>query len=185
MHARYGDPGAWGRGRWLAILELVAVTRLATDHHERQPPGLRRIEVAVTRPSYAAVDEYIATFPEDVQVTLGKVRGAIRKAAPQATESISYGIAAYHQHGRLIYFAAFKNHYSLYPATQLLKDVFADQLAPYEVDTGTIRFPYGKPVPVRLITALTKHRLQENIDAEAAKAAAKATKKAEARKPLK
>lgn len=137
----------------------------------------------MARTSYSTVDEYIAAFPEDVRVTLDKVRGAIRKAAPQATESISYGIAAYHQHGRLIYFAAFKHHYSLYPATQLLKDAFADQLAPYEVDTGTIRFPYDKPVPVRLITALTKHRLQENLDAEAAKAAAKAMRKADPRKP--
>ena len=135
----------------------------------------------MARPSYATVDDYIATFPEDVQAVLVKVRGAIRKAAPQATESISYGIAAYHQHGRLIYFAAFTGHYSLYPATQLLKDAFAEQLAPYEADTGTIRFPYGKPGPVRLISALVKHRLRENIEAEAAKAAAKAAKKPAAR----
>ena len=127
--------------------------------------------------TYTTVDEYIATFPADVQAVLDKVRATIRKAAPEAEESISYRIAGYKFHGRLIYFAAFKDHYSLLPATQLLKDAFAEQLKPYAVDTGTIRFRYGKPVPVRLIGALVKHRVQENLDAEAAKAAAKAAKK--------
>lgn len=134
--------------------------------------------------TYTTVDEYIATFPDDVQAVLAKVRATIRKAVPDAEESISYRIAGYRYHGRLIYFAAFKDHYSLYPATQLLKDAFAEQLRPYEVDTGTIRFRYGRPVPVRLIAALVKHRAQENLDAEAAKAAAKAAKKpATSRRP--
>lgn len=131
--------------------------------------------------TYTTVDEYIATFPEEVQAVLDKVRATIRKAVPEAEESISYRIAGYRFHGRLIYFAAFKDHYSLYPATQLLKDAFEEQLRPYEVDTGTIRFRYGKAVPVRLIAALVKHRAQENLDAEAAKAAAKASKKAPAK----
>ena len=126
---------------------------------------------------FKTVDEYIATFPEEVQAVLAKVRGAIRKAVPQAEESISYRIAAYKFHGRLIYFAAFRGHYSLYPATQLLKDAFEEQLAPYDVAKGTIRFSYDKPVPVRLIGALVKHRAQENLEAEAAKAAAKAANK--------
>lgn len=126
---------------------------------------------------YTTVDEYIATFPKEVQAVLEKVRATIRKAVPDAEESISYRIAAYRFHGRLIYFAAFQNHYSLYPATQLLNDAFEQQLTPYEVSKGTIRFPYGRPVPVRLIGALAKHRAAENLEAEAAKAAVIAAKK--------
>lgn len=132
---------------------------------------------------YTTVDEYIATFPAPVQALLEKVRATIRRAVPDAEESISYRIAAYHFHGRLIYFAAFPHHYSLYPATQLLKDAFADQLAPYELSKGTIRFPLDRPVPVRLIAALVKHRVAENLEAEAAKAAAQAAKKAAKKRP--
>ena len=133
--------------------------------------------------AYTTVDEYIATFPAPVQAILEKVRATIRKAVPDAEESISYRIAAYRFHGRLIYFAAFQNHYSLYPATQLLKDAFEEELAPYEVSKGAIRFPYGRPVPVRLIGALVKHRAAENLEAEAAKAAAKAAKEATKKQP--
>jgi len=131
--------------------------------------------------NYQTVDEYIATFPKDIQAILQKVRATIRKAVPDAEESISDRIAAYRFHGRLIYFAAFQNHYSLYPATQLLKDAFEEQLATDEVSKGTIRFRYDRPVPVRLIGAMVKHRAAENIEAADAKAAAKAVRRPAAR----
>lgn len=105
------------------------------------------------------VDEYIAGQPETARGKLTQVRNAIRKAAPDAVESISYQIPAYKLSGRpLIYFAGWKNHYSLYPAGRELVEAFREELAPYEVEKGTIRFPLTGRVPVKLITAITKFR---------------------------
>ncbi len=131
--------------------------------------------------AFTTVDEYIASFPEDVQAVLEKVRGTIRKAAPQAEEGIGYQMPAYRLHGPLLYFAAWKDHWALYPANGTLVEAFAEELKPYEVAKGTIKFPYGRPVPVRLIRAIVKHRVAENIEAAAAKAAAKAARKPAAR----
>ena len=138
----------------------------------------------MAKTDFKTVDEYVATFPEDTQAILNKVRGAIRKGAPGADEVISYQIGAFTQHGAIFHFAGWKQHYSLYPWTQSLLDTFGADLAPYEVsEKGTLRFPLDQPVPVRLITAMTKHRVRENIEAEAAKAAAKtASKKPVAKK---
>jgi uncharacterized protein YdhG (YjbR/CyaY superfamily) len=109
-----------------------------------------------------SVDEYLATFPEGVQATLRRVRSTIRKALPGAEEAISYQIPTYRMHGGyVIYFAGWKQHYSLYPATGHLVAAFKDELAPYEVSKGTIRFPLSRPVPVRLIERLAKFLAKE------------------------
>lgn len=126
---------------------------------------------------FATVDEYIASFPEDVQAVLEKVRETIRKAAPEAEERIGYQMPAYRLHGALVYFAAWKDHWALYPANGSLVEAFAEELKPYEVAKGTIKFPYGRPVPVRLVRAIVKHRVAENIEAAAAKTAAKTARK--------
>ena len=106
---------------------------------------------------FQSVDEYIATHPEDVRATLQRVRSTIRKAVPGAEEVISYQIPAYKLHGRcVIYFAGWKEHYSLYPASDRLVAAFKDGLAPYRVSKGTIRFPLTRPVPVTLIEGVAK-----------------------------
>jgi uncharacterized protein YdhG (YjbR/CyaY superfamily) len=106
---------------------------------------------------FKSVDEYIATHPAVVQTILQRVRGAIRKAVPGAEETISYEIPTYKLHGGyVVYFAAWKAHYSLYPASARLVEAFETDLAPYEVNKGTIRFPLSKPVPVRLIAGIAK-----------------------------
>jgi len=111
---------------------------------------------------FKSVDQYIATFPEDVQAILQRVRRTIRKAVPTADEVISYQIPAYKLRGaRVIYFAGWKEHYSLYPATDLLIKAFKEEIAPYKVSKGTIRFPLSKPVPVKLIERLAKFRAKE------------------------
>ena len=111
---------------------------------------------------FKSVDEYIATFPEGVQAILRRVRGAIRKALPGAEEAISYQIPTYKLHGGyVVYFAGWKQHYSLYPATGRLVAAFEDDLAPYEVSKGTIRFPLSQPVPVKLIERIAKFRAKE------------------------
>jgi uncharacterized protein YdhG (YjbR/CyaY superfamily) len=116
----------------------------------------------MAKTDFGSVDDYIATHPADVQAVLQRVRGAIRKALPDAEEVISYQIAAYKLRGvAVIYFAGWKRHYSLYPASEGLVEEFKDDLAPYEVDKGTIRFPLSQPVPVTLIERIARFRANE------------------------
>ena len=116
----------------------------------------------MAKTDFKSVDEYIATHPEDVQAILQRVRSTIRKALPDAEEVISYQIPAYKlRGGPVLYFAGWKRHYSLYPATARVVAVFKDDLAPYEVHRGTIRFPLSQPVPGRLIERIAKARAKE------------------------
>jgi uncharacterized protein YdhG (YjbR/CyaY superfamily) len=127
----------------------------------------------LARANFESVDEYIATHPADVQVILQRVRSAIRKAVPAAEEAISYGIPTYRLSGRYaVYFAGWKQHYSLYPATDHLVAAFKDDLAPYEVRKGTIRFPLVDPVPVKLIERIARFLAKEAADRARVKAAA-------------
>jgi uncharacterized protein YdhG (YjbR/CyaY superfamily) len=116
----------------------------------------------MAKTSINSVDEYIASQPEAVQGALRRVRSAIRKAVPRAEETISYKIPLYKLHNRpVLYFAGWKRHYSLYPATERVVAAFQDELAPYELKKGTIRFPLGEPVPVNLIGRIAKFRAKE------------------------
>jgi uncharacterized protein YdhG (YjbR/CyaY superfamily) len=117
----------------------------------------------MARTAFTSVDEYIATKPEPVQAVLERVRAAIRKAVPAAEEVISYQIPAYKIHGRvMLYFAGWKEHYSLYPSTVPLIAAFKKELAPYEVNNkGTIRFPLDQRIPVTLIQGIAKFRARE------------------------
>ena len=111
--------------------------------------------------------------PEAVQGILKRVRSTIRKAVPGAEEVISYQIPTYKLRGDpVIYFAGWKQHYSLYPATGHVVAAFKDELAPYEVSKGTIRFPISEPVPVELIEGIAKVRAKEVAAREKAKAVA-------------
>ena len=125
------------------------------------------------------VDEYLAGFPRPVRGLLTRVRSTIRTAVPGAEEVISYSIPAYKLHGRtVIYFAGWKEHYSLYPSNARLVAAFKDDLAPYEVnDKGTIRFPLSEPVPVKLIDGLARFRAAEVQDIQRAKKAAAPARK--------
>lgn len=119
----------------------------------------------MAKTDFKSVDEYIATHPEDVQVILQRVRNTIRKAVPGAEEVISYQIPAYKLNGgSVIYFAGWKRHYSLYPATDHVVEAFKDDLAPYEVNKGTIRFPLSQPVPEKLIARIAKFRANETTE---------------------
>jgi uncharacterized protein YdhG (YjbR/CyaY superfamily) len=119
---------------------------------------------------FKSVDEYIASQPEAVQRVLKRVRSTIRKAMPGAEELISYKIPSYKLHGGpVLYFAGWKQHYSLYPATDRVVAAFKDDLEPYEVSKGTIRFPFSQPVPVRLIERIAKFRAKEVAEREKAK----------------
>jgi uncharacterized protein YdhG (YjbR/CyaY superfamily) len=128
----------------------------------------------MAKTGYKTVDEYIAAQPEAVRGVLGRLRAALREALPAAEEVISYQIPAYKLHGKtVIFFAAWKEHYSLYPATGGVVPAFKDELAPYEVSKGTIRFPLSQPVPIRLVQGIARLRAKEVAELQKAKAAAK------------
>ena len=121
---------------------------------------------------FKSVDEYIATKPEAVQSVLKRVRAIIRKAVPKAAEVISYQIPAYKlPGGPVLFFAGWKQHYSLYPASDRIVAAFKDDLASYKVTKGTIRFPLSEPVPAKLIESIAKLRAKEVAEREKATAA--------------
>jgi uncharacterized protein YdhG (YjbR/CyaY superfamily) len=106
-----------------------------------------------------SVDEYIAAQPEAVRPKLEKVRAAIRKAVPEAVEVIGYGMPGYKLHGKpMLYFAGFKEHYSLFAASGTFFKELEDELRGYELRKGTIHFPLTKPAPGKLISRIAKLR---------------------------
>jgi len=112
-----------------------------------------------SRPAFATIDEYIEAFPADVRTILQKIRRTIQSAAPGMTEAISYGIPAFKLNGKsLIYFAAFKNHVSVYPAPRGARE-FADEIASYKGGKGTVQFPLDKPIPYDLITRIVEFKI--------------------------
>ena len=116
----------------------------------------------MAKTDFKSVDEYIAAQPEGARPILKRVRSTIRKAVPGAQEVISYQIPAYKlPAGAVLYFAGWKQHYSLYPATAGLVATLKDDLGPYKISKGTIRFPLSAPVPVKLIERIAKLRAKE------------------------
>lgn len=115
-------------------------------------------------PSKAAVDvdHYIAAFPEGTQKLLDQLRATIKKAAPKATESISYMMPAYKYEGVLVYFGGYKKHIGFYPTASGIA-AFKKELVAYNVSKGTVQFPLDKPLPVSLITKIVKFRVSENL----------------------
>jgi uncharacterized protein YdhG (YjbR/CyaY superfamily) len=107
------------------------------------------------------IDEYIAAFPGDVQKKLQQMRTAIRKAAPEAEEAISYAIPTFKFHGNLVHFAAFKKHIGFYPAPRAI-EAFKKELSVYEGGKGTVQFPLDKPLPLSLISKIVKFRVKSN-----------------------
>jgi uncharacterized protein YdhG (YjbR/CyaY superfamily) len=133
----------------------------------------------MNKTDFKSVDEYIASQPEAVQGALKLVRSTIRKAVPGAEEVISYNMPTYKLHGgAVVYFAGWRQHYSLYGATGRAVAAFKDDLGPYEVNKGTVRFPISGPIPVKLIERIAKFRAKEL--AERAKAKSAAPKKRQA-----
>ena len=119
------------------------------------------------------IEEYLAALSDDKRAALQRLRNTIRAAAPRAEECISYQMPAYRLHGgAVLSFAGWKQHYSLYGATGHLVQAFEDDLAPYEVDKGTIRFPMSRPVPVKLIERIAKFRAREAAERAQKKLAA-------------
>jgi uncharacterized protein YdhG (YjbR/CyaY superfamily) len=115
-----------------------------------------------TSATYSSIDEYIATFPEDIQKKLQDIRATIKAAAPEAQEKISYQMPTYFLQGNLVHFAAFKNHIGFFPVPSGI-EAFKDELSAYESSKGGVRFPLNQPLPLELITRIVKFRVAENL----------------------
>ncbi|MEO8610492.1 MAG: DUF1801 domain-containing protein [Chloroflexota bacterium] len=114
------------------------------------------------KPGFTSIDEYISTFPEDIQKILETVRATIHAAAPEASEKISYQMPTFDLKGNLVHFAAFKNHIGFYP-TPSGTAAFKDEIARYQGDKGSIRFPLDEPMPLDLISRIVNMRVAENL----------------------
>lgn len=109
------------------------------------------------------VDDYIAAFSQNVQDNLQAIRNLIKKTAPDAAESLSYGMPAYKLNGKpLVYFAAFKNHIGFY-ATPTGHKQFEKELSKYKQGKGSVQFPLNEPMPLKLIEKIVKFRVKENL----------------------
>ena len=107
------------------------------------------------------VDEYIRSFPKDVQVILEELRKVIKESAPEAEEVISYGMPAFKLNGILVYFAAHKNHIGFYPTASGIT-AFKKELSSYKHTKGTIQFPIDGPIPFDIVKRIVKFRVKEN-----------------------
>jgi uncharacterized protein YdhG (YjbR/CyaY superfamily) len=121
-------------------------------------PGRAVTEV---QPVPQSIDEYIGAFSPELQAVLQKVRVAVREAAPEAQERMSYRMPAFFQDGALVYFAAFKKHIGFYPPVSDRK--LKAELARYAGPKGNLRFPLDQPLPYALIRRIVKARLRDNL----------------------
>jgi len=113
--------------------------------------------------SFNSIDDYIATFPKDVQKIMKQLRGTIKAAAPKAEEKISYQMPTFTLNGKyLVYFAGWKTHIAFYGAPRGNAE-FKEDLSAYETGQGTLKFPFDKPIPFDLITKIVKFRVAENL----------------------
>ncbi len=119
------------------------------------------MQEATTGP--AAVDAYIAQFPDEVQVLLRQVRAVIREAAPDAAERIGYGMPGFYQNGSLVWYAGFKRHIGFYPKGSSAIEAFQPELSGYKTSKGAIQFPLDHPLPLDLIRRMVQYRLAQNL----------------------
>lgn len=115
---------------------------------------------------FKTMDEYIKTFPEDVQSILEEMRQTIKKAAPEAVEAISYQMPTFKLNGRnLVHFAAFKNHIGFYPVPSDI-EAFKEELSLYKQGKGSVQFSMDKPIPFDLVKKIVIYRAKENLEKE-------------------
>lgn len=118
--------------------------------------------------AFATIDEYIATFPAEIQVILHELRATIKAAAPEASEKFSYGMPTFFLSGNLVHFAAFKNHIGFYPTPSGI-EAFKDELAQYASSKGAVQFPIDQPLPLKLVSKIVAYRVTENMKKAGAK----------------
>ncbi|VVB94659.1 Uncharacterised protein [uncultured archaeon] len=122
--------------------------------------------MTTTKKQFRTIDEYIKTFPNDVQSILEKMRQTIKKAAPEVVEEISYQMPTFKLNGKnLVHFAAYKNHIGFYPTPSGI-EAFKKELSPYKGAKGSVQFPIKEPIPYDLMKKIVIFRVKENLEKE-------------------
>jgi uncharacterized protein YdhG (YjbR/CyaY superfamily) len=119
--------------------------------------------MAAPRRHFKTMDEYIDTFPKDVQRILNELRQTIREIAPDAEETINYEIPTFTLNGNLVHFAAFQNHIGFYPTSSGIQ-AFQEELSGYKSAKGSVQFPIHEPLPLPLIRRIVEYRVKENLE---------------------
>jgi uncharacterized protein YdhG (YjbR/CyaY superfamily) len=119
--------------------------------------------MAASRRQYKTMDEYINTFPEDVQRILNELRQTIKEVAPEAEETINYQIPTFTLNGNLVHFAAFEHHIGFYPTPSGM-EAFKKELSEYKGAKGSVQFPIHEPLPLPLIRRIVEYRVKENME---------------------
>jgi uncharacterized protein YdhG (YjbR/CyaY superfamily) len=119
-------------------------------------------QMAMTKKTPKNIDDYVDRFPKEVRQRLQKMRLTIRKAAPKAKETISYGIPAFTLNGLLVWFAAHKTHIGFYPRASAIAG-FRKELSAYKGAKGSVQFPFDKPLPLALVSRIVKFRVKQNL----------------------
>lgn len=112
--------------------------------------------------TYTSIDDYIETFPPEIQEMLQALRKVIKEAAPEAIEKISYQMPTFALHLNLVHFAAYKHHIGFYPGANGVA-TFINELSNYKLSKGTIQFPIDQPLPFELISKIVQFKVAENI----------------------
>ena len=115
-----------------------------------------------TKKKIETIDEYINSFPKDVQDILEMLRQTISELAPEAKETISYQIPTFKLNGNLVHFAAYKKHIGFYPTPSGI-EAFREELSPYEVAKCSVKFPLNEPIPYELVKKIVEYRVKENL----------------------
>jgi uncharacterized protein YdhG (YjbR/CyaY superfamily) len=156
---RNGDSSKVRSPQTPAVWKVAGETGGQTDNGEEKPPMPKHRMGGMKQSVPKSVDEYIAAQSEVLRPKLEQVRAAIRRAVPEAVEGIGYRMPGYKLHGKpMLYFAGFKEHYSLFAASGTFFAALEDELRGYELRKGTVQFPLTKPVPVKLIERIAKLR---------------------------
>jgi len=117
--------------------------------------------MAMNKKAPKSIDDYVDRFPKETQQLLRKMRLTIRRAAPKAKESISYGMPTFTLDGNRVYFAAFKNHIGFYPIPSGV-ETFKKELARYKQGKGSVQFPIDEPLPLALVSRIVKFRMKQD-----------------------
>ena len=117
--------------------------------------------MATSNKQYKTMDEYIAQFPKNVRDVLEELRQVIKEVAPNAEETIDYGIPTFKFNGNLVHFAAFKNHIGFYPTPSGI-EAFKKELTTFKQSKGTVQFPLDKPIPFDLVKKIVEFRVKVN-----------------------
>ncbi|ANE45326.1 hypothetical protein SY83_02130 [Paenibacillus swuensis] len=113
--------------------------------------------------NYTSIDQYISTFPAEVQTILQQLRTTIQEAAPEAAERINYQMPTFDLHGNLVHFAGYKNHIGFYPAPSGIA-AFQKELSKYKGAKGSVQFPLDQPMPYELVRRIVEFRVGENVE---------------------